>query len=185
MDPETTEQHPQVPAELPPAEDLAPKTNEQVLDLTQIAQAKLESLKQQLPSHLIELATLDPQAEPVVELPPEPKPKAPKPRRFKPKRDLTSSSSDFDPDQEILSDQDLLQDEMQLQEGYFNFDLLVKDIPKLHVDTTQIGDDYCLYNPPFLVLYDKPVDEEMTQANLNEKLKVPHQQELMEFYEDF
>ena len=45
----------------------------------------------------------------------------------------------------------------------------------------------CLYNPPFMMFYTKqrPEDDEMNMANFNEKLMIPHQFELMRFFESF
>jgi hypothetical protein len=62
-----------------------------------------------------------------------------------------------------MSDQDgdLLQENLELGESYFNYDLLMKDIPKLHIephvgkDNTLYGDLF-LYNPPFLILFEMP-----------------------------
>jgi hypothetical protein len=58
-----------------------------------------------------------------------------KPRKTKTKKAETSSSSEMDLcDDDLLSvdgQEDFLAENMQLTEGYLDFDLLVKDIPKL------------------------------------------------------
>ena len=45
------------------------------------------------------------------------------------------------------------------------------------------------YNPPFLIFYPKltsdEIKKEMTIANFNEYLLIPHQFELMKFFENF
>lgn len=126
-----------------------------ILNIAQIAQQKLESLKQQLPEHLMSLANIDPNQEQQNTNEPAPpqqvtatQPTAPQQEpRSKPIRKVKavkqadlSSSSDFEYEDainqdmqsgDINDDEELLSENQELGEGYYNFDLLVKDVPKL------------------------------------------------------
>jgi hypothetical protein len=58
-------------------------------------------------------------------------------------------------------DGDLLLENLELGESYYNYDLLMKDIPKLNIDPyvakngTLCGSQF-VYNPPFLILFEMP-----------------------------
>jgi hypothetical protein len=55
--------------------------------------------------------------------------------------------------------EDNLQETLDFGDSYYNYDCLMKDIPKLNVELIKNNCPH-IYNPPFLCMFDMPDDIE-------------------------